>query len=72
MVFLGRVRAHRGRKWKFIQIAVEVDLSLPADHCGTGVCDLRPGTSKICGTVAGMAAVCTDTHRQRDRGRDML
>lgn len=35
--FLGRVRTHGRREWKFIQMAAEVDSSLPVDRCGTGI-----------------------------------
>lgn len=62
-----QARTHRRRKCKFIQMAAEADLSLPVDHCGKGVCDLRPGRSKICGTVAGKASVFTDTHGGREQ-----
>lgn len=40
-VFLGKVRKHERRRWKFIQMAAEVDLSLPFDRCGSGACDLK-------------------------------
>lgn len=49
------------REWKFIQIAAEVDLSLPVDHCGTGVSDSRSGRSRTGGTFAGMTGMCTRT-----------
>ena len=69
MVLLGRVRKHvAGGKWKFIQMAAEVDLSWPFDHCGTGVCDLRSERSRICGAVAGIASVSTSTHRKTEGG----
>lgn len=68
-VFLGRVRKYERRKWKFIQMAAEVDLSLLFDHCSsTGVFDLRSERSKICGVVAGMASVFTSTHRKAEGG----
>lgn len=66
--FLGRVRKHGRRKWKFIQMAAEVDSSLPVDRCGTGVCDLRSGRSKICGPAGDMASVFTSTHRKAEGG----
>lgn len=65
VVFLART--HRRRECKFIQMAAEADSSLPVDHCGTGICDLRPGRSKTCGTVAGGASVFTDTHTMRKK-----
>lgn len=68
VVLLGRIRKHGRRKWKFIQMAAEVDLSLPVDRCGMGVCDLMSGRSEICG---GMASVFTSA-RRTDRGRVVL
>lgn len=64
VVFGGRVRKPVRREWKFIQMAAEVDLWLPADCSGTGVSDFRSGWNKICGTAWIMTPVLW-AHREK-------